>query len=292
MDVLRKGAIPEARKIAAVPSAANEAQRRHWNDEVRFSAWRRREPMTAAVVAVLLEHAGLVSGEKVLDVGSGGGRTTITAARQVGPDAGALGADISEPLVTLARQRAATAGVTNAEFTVADAQVADLAGAAFDAAISQFGVMFFDDTVAAFANIRGHVRPGGRLAFVCWQALADNPWFAGPAVQQFCPPPPDAGPGKNAVGAFTLADPEYTTAVLAEAGWSAVDRTPYRQTVTVGREVLPYDDVYLRYLGVAEDRLAEARAACERHLAPLQRSDGQYAAPLAFQVFTARNLSP
>jgi SAM-dependent methyltransferase len=272
-----------------MPTAANEAQRRHWNDEVRFSAWRRREPLTAAVTGVLLEHAGLVRGERVLDVGSGGGRTTIAAARQVGPEAGALGADISEPLVSLARQRAETAGVTNARFTVADAQVARLDEAPFDVAISQFGVMFFDETAAAFANIRALARQGGRLTFVCWQALTDNPWFAAPAVEQFLPPPPSAGPGKNAVGPFTLADPQYTAGVLAEAGWSAVDRTPYRRVVTVERQVLLDDEAYLRFLGVAEDRLAEARAACERHLVPLQRGDGNYDAPLAFQVFTARN---
>lgn len=212
-----------------MPRAANEAQRRHWNDDVRFVAWRRREPLTAAVTATLLRHAGLVSGERVLDVGCGGGRTTIAAARQIGPDFGALGADISEPLVTLARQRAETAGLTNARFTAADVQVADLDGAPFDAAISQFGVMFFDETVTAFANIRAHVRPGGRLTIVCWQALADNPWFAGESVRQFIPPEPGTGPGQNAVGPFTLADPEYATGVLAEAGWSAVDRTPYRQ---------------------------------------------------------------
>jgi SAM-dependent methyltransferase len=272
-----------------MPRAANEAQRRHWNDDARFLAWRRREPLTAAVTATLLRHAGLVSGERVLDVGSGGGRTTIAAARQIGPDFGALGADISEPLVTLARQRAGTAGVTNARFTVADVQVADLDGAQFDAAISQFGVMFFDEAVTAFANIRAHVRPGGRLTIVCWQALADNPWFAGESVRQFLPPEPGTGPGQNAVGPFALADPEYAAGVLAEAGWSAVDRTPYRQVVTVERQVLLDDDAYLRFLGVAEDRLAEARAACERHLVPLRRDDGHYDAPLAFQVFTARN---
>lgn len=272
-----------------MPRAANEAQRRQWNDDVRFTAWRRREPLTAAVTGTLLRHAGLVSGERFLDVGSGGGRTTIAAARQIEPGFGALGADISEPLISLARQRAEIAGVTNARFTVADVQVADLEGAPFDAAISQFGVMFFDETVTAFANIRAHVRAGGRLTIVCWQSLADNPWFAGQSVRQFLPPEPSAGPGKNAVGPFTLADPEYTTGVLAEAGWSAVDRTPYRQIVTVERQVLLDDDAYLRFLGVAEERLAEARTACERHLAPLQRSDGHYDAPLAFQVFSARN---
>jgi SAM-dependent methyltransferase len=78
---------------------ANEGQRRQWNDDVRLSAWRHREPMTAGVTAVLLEHAGLQAGEKVLDVGSGSGRSAIAAAHQVGPPGEVAGADISERLV-------------------------------------------------------------------------------------------------------------------------------------------------------------------------------------------------
>jgi SAM-dependent methyltransferase len=267
----------------------NQAQRQHWNNDVRTTAWRRREPLTAAVTGILLEHAAPASGERFLDVGSGGGRTTIAVARVAGPDGAALGADISAPLVELARERAANAGVSNARFMVADVQTASLDGAPFDAAISQFGVMFFDESVAAFANIRAHVRPGGRLTFICWQPLADNPWFPDTAIRPFSPPPPEPGPGKNATGPFTLGDPEYTAGVLAAAGWTSIERTPCRQTVTVERGALDYDAAYLRFLGVAEDRLAEARAAGERQLAPLRRPDGRYDAPLAFQVFTARS---
>ena len=268
---------------------ANEAQRRQWNDDVRLSAWRHREPMTAGVTATFPKHAGLQVGEKVFDVGSGSGRSAIAAAREVGPDGESLGADISEALVAVARRRAGTDRVTNARFVVADVQTAVLEGGPFDAAISQFGVMFFDESVTAFGNVRAHVREGGRLIFVCWQTISDNPWFAGALLQPFCPPAPRPGPGKNATGPFTLADPEYTSHVLVEAGWSAIERTPYRQTVIVERGALLDDDTYLGYYGVGKDRLAEARAACERHLAPLRRSDGRYDAPLAFQVFTARN---
>ena len=268
---------------------ANEGQRRQWNDDVRLSAWRHREPMTAGVTAMLLEHAGLETRERVLDVGSGSGRSAIAAARQVGPQGEAVGADISEPLVALARQRAGTEKVTNARFVVADVQTAVVEGGPFDAAISQFGVMFFDESVTAFGNVRAHVGEGGRLVFVCWQTISDNPWFAGASLQPFCPPVPRPGSGKNATGPFTLADPEYTSNVLVEAGWSAIERTTYRQTVIVEREALLDDDAYLGYYGVGKDRLAEARVACERHLAPLRRSDGRYNAPLAFQIFTARN---
>jgi SAM-dependent methyltransferase len=188
-------------------------------------------------------------------------------------------------MIELARERAAAVGVGNARFAVADIQQETLDGGPFDLAISQFGVMFFDDAVAAFASIRAQLRPGGRLAFVCWQALADNPWFTGPSLQPFCPPAAPAG--KNPTGPFTLADPDYTTAVLTAAGWSRVSRTPYQQLATVAHEVLQDTDAYLSYLGVAPDRVAEARAASQQQLRPLPRQDGQYDAPLAYQAFTA-----
>ena len=124
---------------------------------------------------------------------------------------------------------------------------------------------------------------------MCWQGLADNPWFVGASLQRFCPPTLPPARARMPTLPFTLGDPEHTARVLAAAGWSAIERAPYRQTVTVEPEVLVDDDVYLRYLGVADDRLAEARAVCEGHLAPLRRSDGRYDAPLAFHVFTARN---
>ena len=269
--------------------APNEAQRRQWNDEVRLTAWLRREPLTAAVTATLLAHAQLASGERVLDVGCGGGRTTIAAGREIAPGGTALGADISASLTQLARERADRAGVTNARFTVADVQTARLDQAPFDVAISQFGVMFFDESVTAFANIRAHVRPGGRLIFVCWQAVDDNPWFPDSAIRPFIPPVPAPAPGKNATGPFTLADPQYTTGLLATAGWTAIERTPYYQTVIVEWGAITYSDDYLRFLGVAGDRLDDAHRAGEQHLARLRRADGRYDAPLAFQVFTARS---
>jgi SAM-dependent methyltransferase len=268
--------------------APNQAQRRNWNSDARITAWLRREPLTATVTATLLPHAALVSGERVLDVGCGGGRTTIGAARRIGTEGEALGADISAPLAQLARHRAERGGVTNARFALADMQTTRLDEAPFDVAVSQFGVMFFDESVTAFANIRAHLRRGGRLAFACWQAESDNPWYPNAAIRPFVPPTPEPGPGKNATGPFTLADPRYTTGVLAAAGWTAIERMPYRQTVPVEREVLEHDRAYLRFLGVPEDRLAEAEAAGERHLAGLRRDDGRYDAPLAFQIITAR----
>jgi SAM-dependent methyltransferase len=267
-------------------SSDNEAERRRWNDEYWASVWPRREQLTGAVTELLLEHVGPAAGELVLDVGSGGGTAALAAARMMGPTGSVVGADISVPLVAFATQRARDQGVANVRFVTADVQRDVVEGGPFNAAISQFGVMFFDEPAVAFANIRAQVAPGGRLGFVCWQAVELNPWFVGPALAPFLAPPPPPAPGKSPTGPFSLADAEHTTSILEQAGWSKVETARYARTVTVDRDAI-VDDAQLTFLGVDDDRLPDARKAVEDHLAALRRDDLHYDAPLAFQVFTA-----
>ena len=188
-------------------SSDDEAERRRWNDEYWASVWPRREQLTGAVTEVLLDAVGLAAGEQVLDIGSGGGTAAFAAAERVGATGSVLGADISVPLVGFATQRARDRGAANVRFVVADVQREAIDGAPFTVAISQFGVMFFDEPVVAFANIRAQLGPGGRLAFVCWQDPAQNPWFVGPSLAPFIAPPPPPAVGKSATGPFSLADP-------------------------------------------------------------------------------------
>lgn len=271
--------------------AANESERQRWNDDGWLEGWLRREALTDSVTADLLRHLSPTPGQRVLDIGSGGGRTTSAIASAVAPGGEAVGeavgADISAGLVELARSRAESAQLTNARFVVADVQETTVDGEPFDAAASQFGVMFFEDPVKAFANIRTHLSPGGQLAFVCWQAVSRNPWFTGPTIASFVASPAPAPEGGRPVGPFSLADPDVTTGILAEAGWSEIAVTPYERTVTVERHVLS-DDAQLVFFGVPDDRLGQARAAVDEKLAPLERPDGLYDAPLAYQVVTAR----
>jgi SAM-dependent methyltransferase len=271
----------------AVDDETNEAERRRWNDEYWSSVWPKRERMTSAVTDILLDHLNLSTGERLLDIGSGGGTTVIAAADRVGPGGSALGADISVPLVDLARSRAADRQLTNVSFVVADVQRDTVPGAPFDVVSSQFGVMFFDEPVTAFANIRGQLVPGGRLGFVCWRAVERNPWFIGPALAGYVPPPPPPAPGKSPTGPFSLSDPERVGEILAGAGWTSVARNPYELVATLDRDAV-IDDGQLRFLGVPEDSFDDARRAVDDYLAPLQTADGRIRSPLSVQVFTAR----
>jgi SAM-dependent methyltransferase len=131
--------------------------------------------------ARLLEVAAIGAGEAVLDIGCGTGRTTRDAARAAGSGR-TLGVDLSGPMLEVARDRAVSEGLTNVEFLQADAQVHRFEPGTFDVVISRFGVMFFDDPEAAFANIGRALRPGGRLAFVAWQGLERSEWIMVPGA--------------------------------------------------------------------------------------------------------------
>ncbi|HLG01741.1 MAG TPA: methyltransferase domain-containing protein, partial [Acidimicrobiia bacterium] len=173
----------------------------HWVAEAyRYSR------MTGPLGEVLVEAADPQPGERVLDVGCGMGATTLAAAERVLPGGSALGVDLSGPMLAVARERANRGGLTHVAFEQADAQVRPFDPGSFDLAISRFGVMFFDDPNAAFANLGRALRSGGRLEFVCWQGLFDNEWLAVPvaAALQHVPVPEMGEPG--APGPFSLAD--------------------------------------------------------------------------------------
>jgi SAM-dependent methyltransferase len=264
----------------------NEAERRRWNDDYWASVWPKREVLTSAVTDVLLTQLHLREAERVLDVGSGGGVATFAAAEQVGPRGAAVGADISAPLVALARERAATRHAANVSFCVADVQRDPIVGAPFDVALSQFGVMFFDEPVTAFANLRRQLVPGGRLGFACWQAVERNPWFVGPALAGYVPPPEPPAPGKSPTGPFSLSDPDHVGQILADAGWTAAERSTHELIASVDEDAI-VDDGQLAFLGVPERSLDGARRAVDERLRVLRDGEGRLRAPLSVQIFTA-----
>lgn len=169
---------PEGRARDVGPEGPNAAQAEFWNDRPG-RAWvdhqGELDAMLSGALDLLMEACAARPGERVLDVGCGAGASTRALASAVAPGGAVLGMDISAPLLERARAR-----VEGASFERADAQVHPFEAGAFDLVASRFGVMFFDDPVAAFANLRRALRPGGRLALVAWDAAERNPWFAAP----------------------------------------------------------------------------------------------------------------
>jgi SAM-dependent methyltransferase len=215
----------------------NAEQIAYWNEQAG-AQWVAREALLDEQIAPLgraaMDRAGVAAGERVLDVGCGCGHTTLELAERVGPSGGVTGLDISTPMLERARERARERGLGNVGFVNADAQVTRLDPAGFSLVYSRFGVMFFADPKAAFANLRASLAPGGRVSFVCWQEVARNPWMAVPlraAAQQVtlpAPPPPDA-PGPN-----SFADPNRVRGILAGAGFGEIAIEPLEGKLAVG----------------------------------------------------------
>jgi len=225
---------------------------RHWVAEAE-----RYDTLNRRFGELVVEAFAPKEGEHVLDVGCGNGAVALEVARRVGSGGSVLGLDLSGPMLATARQRAAGAGLTHARFEQGDAQVHPLGEAFFDGVTSRFGVMFFNDPVAAFANLARATRPGGRLAFACWQDLAANEWLmvpAGAALQHV--PFPDLGePG--APGPFSLADPARVHEVLETAGWAGVELADAHEPMRMGSSV---EDVitFLKGTDMAATLIADA----------------------------------
>jgi SAM-dependent methyltransferase len=203
----------------------NEAQAQYWNSAagekwVRHQAF--MDQQLEVVTDILLESAAPRAGEAVLDVGCGTGATLLRLALGVGKDGHVLGCDVSAPMLALARQRIAATGLRNVDVVQADAQTHDFAENAFDLLVSRFGVMFFADPTAAFANLRRSLRPEGRLAFVCWGPIADNPFFQLPMQVATRHLGPAESPPPRAPGPLAFSEPDYVGGVLTGAGWSDV----------------------------------------------------------------------
>ncbi len=177
------------------------------------------ERMIEPLNGLLLARAASCAGERVLDVGCGGGVTSAAFAQAVGPTGRVLGVDVSAVILEVARRR--YAGVPGLAFEIGDAATMALAG--FDLIVSRFGVMFFPDPRAAFANLRRAITPRGRLAFACWRALELNPWMRECAKAAFSvlPPPEPTPPG--APGPFAFADATRLRDILEAAGYADIE---------------------------------------------------------------------
>ena len=184
---------------------------------------------------VLRRAVGVQLHDHVLDIGCGTGQTTRQAARTARAGS-AFGVDVSASAIKRARELARVEGLCNVTFEHADAQVHRFPQARFDLAMSRFGTMFFDDPVAAFANIGRALRPAGRLMMMVWQAHERNEWDVtihqsleaaeGPAAAACEGPDP-----------FSLADPQTVQKILQAAGFADVTFTDVHEPVYYGPDV-------------------------------------------------------
>lgn len=233
--------------------AWNGPEGTHWADHQ--SRW---DAVNDGFNEPILDAAGITGPDRVLDIGCGSGRTTRLAARRAAQGR-ALGIDLSAPMLERARASAVQEGIGNVTFERADAQVHAFPPASFDAALSRYGVMFFADPVAAFANIGGALRPGGRLAFVCPAEAARNGWVQAVESLRDLVPLGDYGkPGEP--GMFSLAEPDRIRAVLSEAGFRDVAPERVEAYGTWGRDA---DDAAAFLLGTGPGRYLTSQLSPE-----------------------------
>ncbi len=192
--------------------------------------WVEAQDLLDQVFGPLEEHlvAPLVSGSsaRVLDVGCGTGGTTLAAARRLGAGGTSVGIDLSDPMITAARARAEEHGAA-ADFIQADAQAHDFNPGSFDLIISRFGVMFFEDFVQAFINLRRAATTGAELRVIAWRSAAENPFMttAERAAGHLLPNLPARGqPGGP--GQFAFADHGHVHGILEASGWGNIDIRP------------------------------------------------------------------
>ncbi len=214
--------------------AENQQQIEFWNG-ARGETWAAEQEALDRALApfgeAVLRAAAAVVGESVVDIGCGCGASTLALADLVGASGRVHGVDVSAPMLARARQRAS--GRSEIHFTEADAsRFAFLAEASL--LHSRFGVMFFDQPERAFAHLTGALRDGGRVAFVCWRGLADNPWLAIPLAVARTLLPSAPLPHPNAPGPLAFGDPDRVRAILKGASLVDVTCTPFDHPMPLG----------------------------------------------------------
>jgi ubiquinone/menaquinone biosynthesis C-methylase UbiE len=241
-------------------------------------------------------------GGKVADVGCGWGDTAIELAKMTGPQGSVLGLDCCDAFLEKGRRDAKAAGLANVKFVVADVQSYAFEPD-YDLCFSRFGMMFFASPVFAMRNVRKALKPGGRLVFVVWRRIDDNPWLGVPkqVALDFLPPPGEdaatCGPGP-----FSMASADVVSAQLLAAGFTDITFARVDGPVMVGRDLDQAVEFQLA-LGPAGEIVREAGAAADAKnpqivaalrdaLAPYVQSDGSVVLPSSSWTITAHNPRP
>ena len=199
-------------------SEVNKNQKDFWSGkggDIWVERQNAMDTMLSPLGKVALNKLNFNEEENVLDIGCGCGHTTLNIAKRIGPSGNVTGLDISEPMLKRAKESAVEMSITNTSFKCVDVQTEDLGDQIYSAAFSRFGVMFFEDSIAAFKNINKSLISGGCLSFVCWQSPAVNPWQSLfiQEIKKFLdlPSPPPRSPGP-----FAFMESEYVSSILEE----------------------------------------------------------------------------
>lgn len=219
------------------PKTPNAESIAYWNEDAG-PRWARRaeaidvqlEPFLGAIAT----RSGVSAGDHVLDVGCGAGALSLHLADRVAATGRVVGVDISDNLLEVARQRAGDPNRDVLGFRRGDAQVEPFEPASFDRVVSRFGVMFFDDSVRAFENLRRALRPSGTMTFACWAAPDDNPWMGLPQEVVARHLEPTEPPDPDQPGPFRFSDPEFVRTLCVEAGFEAVAVDSLRGDLVLG----------------------------------------------------------
>lgn len=288
---------------AGAVALANEEAVRAW-DTVLYERWKKnRKVFVGALDGVteeIFDRFPPPEGGRCIDIGCGFGETTQRLARLVGPKGFVLGTDSSPHFITDARSEAADAGVDNVKFEVADAQTAEW-DPTYDYAFSRMGTQFFAAPVPAMRVIRSALRPGGKLAKVCWRRKAESPFWAQTeqVVQRFLSRPDEYEADTCGPGPFSLGNPETTRGILEAAGFADIELHQRDFDYYMGEDMDEAIDALLaigpgaeliRLNGEhGESRRGEIAEALADHYASWQRPDGSIVGRASVWIVTATN---
>lgn len=224
------------RRVISMTSSEKMSQEKYWSSDggdIWLKNLQNFESMISPIGEHLIKVALQSKPDRIVDIGCGGGATTLELAKLVGEDGSIIGVDISSALIEECRRRAQKAGISNIEFVCGDAAATNLPTGWAQLVLSRFGVMFFKEPVKAFSKLSNDLSSDGHLAFSCWAGLSENPWMhelLEILAKYVSLPIPDP----RAPGPFAFADPDYISVILSESSYKDINIDAWSGNLLIG----------------------------------------------------------